>query len=47
MPICRSVIYKIYGSPATLLLGESEQVESETRDDLMSPRNKSDKATVG
>lgn len=51
MPIRHSVIHKIDkqpdGSPAVLLLGSSEQVESQARDDLMHQFNESYNASAG
>lgn len=51
MPVLHSVIHKIdkkpNGSPAVLLLGAAEQVESQARDDLMSQLNESYNATAG
>ncbi|MBK3446163.1 nucleoid-associated protein YejK [Pseudomonas lactis] len=51
MPVRHSVIHKIDkkpdGSPAVLILGASEQVESQARDDLMSQLNESYNATAG
>ena len=51
MPVLHSVIHKIDkkpdGSPAVLILGSAEQVESQARDDLMSQLNESYNATAG
>jgi len=51
MPIRHSVIHKIEkqpdDSPAVLLLGSSEQVESQARDDLMQQLNESYNASAG
>ncbi|MGX1186720.1 nucleoid-associated protein [Pseudomonas sp. F-14 TE3623] len=51
MPVLHSVIHKIDkkpdGSPAVLILGGAEQVESQTRDDLMSQFNENYNATTG
>jgi len=51
MPVLHSVIHKIDkkpdGSPAVLILGGAEQVESQARDDLMSQLNESYNATAG
>jgi len=51
MPVLHSAIHKIDkkpdGSPAVLLLGNSEQVESQARDDLMQQFNESYNAIAG
>jgi len=51
MPVLHSVIHKIDkkpdGSPAVLILGGAEQVESQARDDLMSLLNESYNTTAG
>jgi nucleoid-associated protein len=51
MPVLHSAIHKIDkkpdGTPAVLHLGRSEQVESQTRDDLMSQFNESYNGTTG
>ena len=51
MPVLHSIIHKIDkkpdGSPAVLILGGAEQVESQARDDLMSQFNENYNATTG